>query len=304
MKTTTAILLLLVTAFTGCMSVQQPPQSVVTPKPPYPPGFTPRRIAPSTVTRSAQVSAPEMAPPPPTLPNLTNMIYIEMVDTYALLSWVTNTDTRSFVIWSPDLKTPMEMWRVPSHHKSLLSTNGNMAQLKFTNDVRSAFFKLITVPTNVLSVGWEYDFVDNMEVGSFVLRYGNQSGVYQGTNNIPGRRLWSTVAIPDTKTNWYFRLSAKTTNNVESVPAIEVHWPSSSLTLSWEYNYVDAVDSFVLYYGNQSGDYRYSQVVSDRQLSTKVVLPTLKTNWFFAVTARANGTESVPSAEASWSPPP
>jgi hypothetical protein len=198
----------------------------------------PRRIAspplPILTTRSeiarqssAQASSTAPEAPAEIVAPKTNMIYIEKVGTNAVISWLNTDSSRSFYLYTTNVLTPMAMWQLPNHWFGLRSVNSNMTSVTFTNQLPVAFFRLVTVSTNTLGVGWSYDYEASPEVDSYVLRYGNTPVMpFAYTNVIDGKRLWSTVTLPTIETNWFFTLTTRiSTNGIESGVSSLAVWP-------------------------------------------------------------------------------
>lgn len=216
--------LLAIAALTGCVSVKPTP----TPSPRLPPLPMMKAAMARQSSATARSTAPlgPQPPPEPVIPQ-PNMIYIEKVGPNAVISWL-NTDTnRSFFLYTTNVVTPMEMWLLPFHWGTLRSTNANMTTVAFTNQLPMAFFRLVSVSTNTLGVGWSYDYVASPEVDSYVLRYGNSPLTpFAYTNIINGKRLWSTVTLPTLSTNWFFTLTTRiSTNGIESGVSSLAVWP-------------------------------------------------------------------------------
>jgi len=161
----------------------------------------------------------------------TNVIYLSRTGTNLVVSWMTNDYSRSFFVYTTNLSMPIEGWMTPYEWGDLRTTNGPLVSVRFTNDLPTAFFRLVTVDTNTAGLGWVFALTNYQMIQSYtnvtkyIVHYGHQTNVYTDTQVLSGARLWHPLVLPTLQTNWCIGGEAHygTNNAVMGFP--ESYWP-------------------------------------------------------------------------------
>lgn len=213
------VYILMAAAITGCVATPQRGKVATPLSPPLPIVTKAARVRIAVAQAQPVESVIQAAALEPWVPE---KLYIESRAGSLYLSWMTNS-LKTALLTTTNLTTPMVQWQLLGTQCKTLENDHWLIQVTNRDDA-ARFYRLLSVPTNSIMLGWSYQFTENPTVFGFGLLEGPAANTYTNTTPIPGKVLWGDHPVAQTTNTIFYAIVAMSTNGVSSPVSSEVYF--------------------------------------------------------------------------------